>query len=220
MIDWKHEEWNCERYSYRRQVEAIDIEVYEWPLPDDDEGAKNVVFELRLPPIFGRWRGYTVFLSMEVIGLKHDEQEHPKARHQPQAIPGLSAYTTIPEDTPRVILLSEDKPHTATHRSCRDILAVCEPDICLANGLSLKYFDQKADYFFYSLRTTTEVQESCRYRLRPTSAPLQLFLDRAAETPDGPPPNSVIATQSEYPQSLSHEEHKALASLPLGFRIE
>ncbi|GAW18489.1 hypothetical protein ANO14919_079650 [Xylariales sp. No.14919] len=219
MISSEHEEGNCKRCLFKRKAKEICIEIHEWPLPDDDDDAGNVVFELQLPPIFGCWRECTVFLLIEVIGLKHDEQEPPRARHKPQDVPGLSDHATIIEDTPRVVLLSEDKPHTGTHRQLRDILTVRESDICLANGLSLKYFDRKADRF-YSLGATTEAQESCQYRLRATSAPLQPFLDRAAATPDGPPPNSVIATQSECPQGLDLEEYKALASLPLGFRIE
>lgn len=49
---------------------------------------------------------------------------------------------------------------------------------------------------------------------------LQRFIFRPASAPDGPEPNSVIASQNACPENMSLEEYKDLATLPLGHRIQ
>lgn len=49
---------------------------------------------------------------------------------------------------------------------------------------------------------------------------MQKFLTRPPHEPDGPPPNTIIAGQSERPGHLAPVEYKALASIPMGHRIQ
>ncbi|KAJ6020466.1 hypothetical protein N7540_005970 [Penicillium herquei] len=65
-----------------------------------------------------------------------------------------------------------------------------------------------------------QVEDSCTYQLPSTSQALQQLLSRPAKDPHGPPPNTVISTQCLAPTSMSSEEYRSLATLPLGLKIQ
>ncbi|KAI1323920.1 hypothetical protein F5Y16DRAFT_328019 [Xylariaceae sp. FL0255] len=210
----------CAKCKYRKTAESIFIDVYEWPLPTNDDEAKNLVFELQLNPVFGHWRECTIFLLLEGLGFEHSRPKVPRARYPARQYEGLSRHFVPFDVYQRVELLSEDKPHVRTHRKQRTIMTVTESDICLSNGLGLHYFDSKFDCFIDEMTITPMVPDYCRYHLRQRSISLQQFLVRTHDIPNGPSPNTVIATQSDCPRHLYLEEYKGLASLPIGFRVQ
>ncbi|KAL4861979.1 hypothetical protein BDV12DRAFT_207643 [Aspergillus spectabilis] len=210
----------CQRCAYTTEAESIKINIHEWPLPTNPLQAKSTVFELKVPRPIASWRDITTFFLLNVLRLTYFSKDQPRSRHQPQTYSGLSPFFTSINDSQRLGLLSEDKPHESTHRRSKSIINVTEKDICLENGLNLCYFDQETDCFVTRFKTTDEAASSCTYKVPQSSSALQKFLFRPAYSSNGPSPNTVIASQDSCPQDMSLEEYKALCSMPLGVKIQ
>ncbi|KAI9824844.1 MAG: hypothetical protein M1819_000796 [Sarea resinae] len=210
---------SCKKHRYKNQAKAINIAVNEWPLPRKELEAKSTVFELMVPVAFGQWRDETAFILNDVLGCKYSTQEHPRAKHTLSSYPNLVPFNS--SDPFRCIgLLSEVKPHTATHRRDKSIADTTEGDICLHNGLQWKYYDRDQDVFTSTSRTTDRVLKLCTYSLPERSILLAQFLARPPQMPSGVPPNQVIASQSDCPDHMSLDEFKAFCAIPLGYRIQ
>ncbi|KAL4812455.1 hypothetical protein BDW67DRAFT_193625 [Aspergillus spinulosporus] len=210
----------CQRCAYIEEANSIEIGIHEWPLPTNHLQVKSTVFELNVPQPFAAWRDATVFFLLTVLRLDYSSKNKPRARHQPRTYSGLSHFFTSTNDSQRISLLSEVKPHVKTHRYMRKIIDVTESDVCLENGLDLRYFDYETDCFVTQFMTTIKTASSCTYRLSSSSSNLQMFLFRPAHSRNGPSPNTVIASQDNCPHDMSLEEYKALCSMPLGIDIQ
>lgn len=211
---------SCQKCRYKQQAASISINVSEWPLPSSPLEAKSTVFELMVPAAFSGWRDATTFLLNDVLGCKYSNRDRPKARYTFRNYGGLSRFIQVDFCTQRVGLLSEVKPHTATHRRTKSIVDTMEGDVCLSNGLQYRYHDSNEDVFTSVLCATDRVLELCTYRLPKRSSSLQKFLARPPSMPSGLPPNRVISSQSDCPNHISLEEFKAFSALPLGYRIQ
>ncbi|KAI0844999.1 hypothetical protein F5Y00DRAFT_265964 [Daldinia vernicosa] len=213
---------NCLKCDIPRQAKQIKIGIHEWPLPRNELQEKSTVFELDVPCSFRQWRDTTVFVLYDILKLKYLVEEKPVANYR--LADYLPSYFRGFDSRQRVILLSGVKPHTGTHRRMKAIATMTVDDVCLENGLRLRYYDKSTGFFTTSLMSTDDIAELCTYSLpkRPTDkiSPIQPFINRTPLEPAGPPPNKVIATQSTCPTELSLEEYKALASLPLGFLLQ
>ncbi|KAJ5556707.1 hypothetical protein N7494_000622 [Penicillium frequentans] len=210
----------CSRHACKKQAESITISSHEWPLPIDPLQAKSTVFELRVPQPFRSWRETTLFFLRDCLGVDYVVNEKPRAEHRLNSYSGLSSFFENQGPCARIGLLSQIKPHQRTHRHSRHIVGVTESEICLNNGLHFQYFDNTAGSFVGTFKPTLRAAIACTYQLPQPSAALQQFLFRPSEEPDGPSPNTVIATQSSAPLEMSLEEYKALATMPLGVEIQ
>lgn len=211
---------NCQRCHYKSQMNNITIQIHEWPLPSNDFEAKSVVFELCTPPFLGQWRDTALFLLTEILKAESPSPQRPRANHPLKTYGGLSSFFVPPSSEQRLGLLSENKPHGVTHRRSKCISLITESDICLDNGLLFRYFDNKTGSFIDSFHVRDEISNSVTYQLPPSSSSLQHFLFRPSTAPSGPPPNTVIARQSDCPEHMSLDEYKALCTIPLGYRIQ
>ncbi|KAJ5527297.1 hypothetical protein N7513_011456 [Penicillium frequentans] len=210
----------CPKEHYEREAESIGIIIHEWPLPTDPLRAKSTVFELRVPEPFGSWRDITVFFLHNCLNSKYKVEERPRAEHRPETYQGLSSYSNNHGRNQRISLLSQEKPHDRTHRRDKLIVNVTEDDVCLNNGLNFRFYDNILGCFVSNLDRTDQTEISCTYKLPPYSSKLQRYLFRPANDPNGPSPNTVIATQCDAPANMSLEEYKALAIMPLGLEIQ
>ncbi|KAI8631861.1 hypothetical protein F5Y19DRAFT_492813 [Xylariaceae sp. FL1651] len=211
--------YSCRKCYYKDSAELLEIEIYEWPLPREENEAKAVVFELQVPAPFGHWRECTAFILTDVLGQKYAVEREARNEYTPQKYIGLCSYFK-PFGFQQISLLSEIKPHIVTHRRLRDIITVSDADICLENALAYEYYDLRHDNYVRTLDATSKVPDTCTYQVPAQSLSLQQFLNRTADQPSGPCPNRVLSTQSECPQHLNLDEYKSLASIPLGFRIQ
>ncbi|KAJ5724234.1 hypothetical protein N7488_002269 [Penicillium malachiteum] len=211
---------SCRRCENKAKAESISISLHEWPLPLDPQEAKSVVFELMPPETFSRWRDITIFFLLDCLSCDYDEKKVPRSKYSLYGYSGLCNYSANPSHSQRICLLSEIKPHERTHRGDRDMADVTSDDICVNNGLRLLYFDSIRDYFISAFERGNQAEESCTYHLPSETSALQRFLSRPAKTHNGLLPNAVISTQSSAPKTLSLEEYRSLAALPLGLKIQ
>ncbi|KAJ5608777.1 hypothetical protein N7528_009344 [Penicillium herquei] len=211
---------NCRRHAHKQEADNLSISVHEWPLPLDPEKAKSVVFELNPPVTFSEWRDITAFFLVDCLYFGYPEKWGPRKEYPLCKYSGLYRYCAPGVLYQRISLLSEAKPHQRTHRGDKDMADVGPDDVCVNNGLKFYYFDSAQGYFITEFQRGNQVEESCTYQLPSVSKPLQQFLSRPAKDPNGPPPNTVISTQYLAPKSMSLEEYRSLATLPLGLKIQ
>ncbi|KAI6405712.1 hypothetical protein MCOR23_002529 [Pyricularia oryzae] len=216
-----HPRW-CKKCATFEKMNSLEIDIYEWPLPQEALKAQSVVFELQLPKYFAEWRDATVFVQLRVFGCEYNGVGD---RREPQndlfSYEALSRYRTMPSGAGRIVLSSSTKPHWRTHRKTVQVdLSVTDSDVCLNNGMTYHFFDQatstKSDISQRKLMDT--MSRGCTYQS--TSNALNRFLYRPSERPWGLSSNTVIANQSEAPDYISVSEFKALCSLPSGNKLQ
>ncbi|KAF2158728.1 hypothetical protein M409DRAFT_71485 [Zasmidium cellare ATCC 36951] len=213
----------CARCQYKTQADRLSIEVFEWPLPANDAKVKTVIFELCVPAWFAHWRDSTMELRLNVLGAEYTDTQQPRSSHRLSEDPHLAhAFFSPPHDAypQRVGLLSQNKPHIGTHRRGRVVSTATERDVCLQSGLTYQYYDSSRSMFLAPVVYTEKLPRSCTYVLPGRSKALQKYIFRPARLPNGPPPNAVIANQSECPDHMSLHEFKELASIPLAYRLQ
>jgi hypothetical protein len=211
---------SCEKHRLKNQAGNIQIAIHEWPLPTNQLKAQSTVFELNLPRAFGNWRDATIFFLLDVLGYEYSTRQKPVARYDLPSYSQLSSFFKRSIIDQRIGLLSEIKPHGNTHRKQKPINEATEDNICLANGLQLRYFDSRLACFVSPFKSSFAVARSCTYTLPNNMSSLQLFLFRPPSQPDGPSPNTVIATQSAAPDSMTLAEYRSLTNMPLGVEIQ
>ncbi|KAJ5794287.1 hypothetical protein N7457_000886 [Penicillium paradoxum] len=210
----------CSRCDYERRANEMNIEVHEWPLPFNELQAKSTVFELNVPQSFASWRDATIYFLVDVLGAGYTAKVHPRATYPLRAYKGLRAYFSPNIESQRIVLLSQIKPHIGTHRREKPISTATEEDVFLGNGLQFQYFDNHLECFTDDLNHSFDIPKMCTYKLPPKSSWLDQFLFRPSGEPNGPSPNTVIATQSVAPEHMALSEYKSLASMPLGVEIQ
>lgn len=206
----------CEKCNHRNAIDSLTIALYEWPLPENENQAKTVVFELRVPPSFSQWRDSTMFTLTNVLKSQYQPKFTPKRYYTPRDMEGLRGFTEYDMGR-RICLASRIKPHSHTHRNVKIVVTTPIEEICVKNGAVFSYFDSTQSCFVSTLAPTDCFTYACTFRLSEASRPLQPYLD------DTVPPirfsNTAIATQFKCPQSLSLEEYKGMASLRAGSKI-
>lgn len=207
----------CRKCRFRQEAEGIGIRVYEWPLSSDASIAKATLFELQIPPAFSNWRDVTLFVMMNVLGFVRSRDQRPRASYKLSGHQDLSNFSSGPYGQ-RIILLSQVKPHTGTHRKLKNgVSTLKEENVCLDNALRYQYYDSSDGVFTDSLHSTDRVSKNCTYQLPGRSSNLQQYVrPLAADVP----PNKVIADLSDCPTHISIDEYKAFGALPLGYNVQ
>ncbi|TDZ21687.1 hypothetical protein Cob_v005405 [Colletotrichum orbiculare MAFF 240422] len=210
----------CTRCRNQREAESLQIYVHEWPLPENPLHKMSVVFELELPQTFGYWREACFYVLHNVLKMQHANTERPQSQYPLHNYDALRPYYKARVASQQVGLLSETKPNVVVHRNPVLVASASEKTVLLNNGLRFMYYDYRRSCFIRDLSETNKIPIDCTYSLPSCSASLQRFIFRPAAEPSGPSPNSVIATQSNCPKDMTVEQYKAVASIPLGFRIQ
>lgn len=220
--DWGHtyhrHSSSCQKCRYLRQAEALTIEVQEHPLPNAENSAKAVVFELRPPFIFSSWREGTHYVLQDVLACKYRYPQRPQHSQHLSRDPHIARWMIQPQcgSPTRFGLLSQNKAHVTTHRRSKKVSTSSEANVCVENGLDYAMFDKTQDCYVLRLEPTESIPQECTYTLPSATAEMRQYLYRPAKNPDGPPPNQVIASQDRCPGAFTLAEYTALSSLPLG----
>lgn len=170
-----------------------------------------------MPSWFAIWRDLRSFFLQNVLkGWR--EPLYPKiAYYLSTNDPHLThkRFQGLPGQ--RISLLSQVKPCLKTHYSDKSIATLNKSDICVANGMQYGYYDVTSRTEMGPLAFPDTVALSCTYTPRTA---IQSFVFRPASAPDGPGPNTAIASQNACPIDMALEEYKELATIPLGHHIQ
>ncbi|WDK18700.1 hypothetical protein CGRA01v4_09986 [Colletotrichum graminicola] len=210
---------SCTRCLLHNRADRMKIEIHEWPLPRNSTEIKSTVFELLLPKAFGNWREVSVYFLFTVLKANFVSPQKPRAKYSLKRYDGLSRYFSETVNRQYIGLLSQDKPHMKTHRKTVSVATATEIEVCLDNGLNYAYFIEHR-MFLTSFEFGHVIPEACMYRLSTHSKALQPYIFRPSSKPSGPTPNTVIATVQKCPDDMPVEEYRALASIPLGYRLQ
>ncbi|EEU36845.1 uncharacterized protein NECHADRAFT_94047 [Fusarium vanettenii 77-13-4] len=123
----EHVAAHCRKCSALRDAKNLEIEVYEWPLPNRHLQAQAVVFELAVPQEFAEWRDATIYLVDDVLGCKPSQTVRPRSAHPLRTYRALAGFRQSGLQG-RIHLLSEAKPHAVTHRRSKRIAHTTESE--------------------------------------------------------------------------------------------
>ncbi|TKA83391.1 hypothetical protein B0A55_01000 [Friedmanniomyces simplex] len=144
----------CQKCEYKSKAAGLKIDIHEWPLPVSTTNQKAVVFEMRPPFSFIHWRDSLVFLRINVLQAEYTMGTRARAQYPLSTDEKLARFATGQHR--RIGLLSEDKPHTRTHRKTMDIAKATDAEVCLASGLNSKYYDSDIGTFISGLLAQTK----------------------------------------------------------------
>lgn len=199
-----HFSQTCEKCKISREADAMSIDVYEWPLPDNASSCKSVVFELDCPPAFAAWRNLTWMLIQDLGRQATIAGENPRARLFSYA--GLQKYAK--DKKSRLTLASSTKPFVQAHYH---LLKFPVPlDSCYANNaLQYKLFDSLKGCWIKDQADVPSLHTACVTLL--SEGPYS-NLQYAVNSVDHSQ-NEVIADQETCPRVLNLHEYLSFGSL-------
>ncbi|KAL7958018.1 hypothetical protein V8C34DRAFT_324717 [Trichoderma compactum] len=207
---------SCKKHLLDNRADALTIDIHEWPLPANELEARSAVFELNVPPRFSAWRNMTTLVINDVL-----ECDYSGSRSD-EVVDRLSTYLSLyfTGGTHRLELASTTKSNKHTHRHSKNIKTCSgEGDVLVKNGLRYEYYNPVRQCFVSRFTNENKFSQSLMFKLSETNYALQAFIFRPPGRENGLTPNHVLSQQCDYSQGLSLEESKAMASLPVGYRI-
>ncbi|KAL2825471.1 hypothetical protein BDW59DRAFT_161697 [Aspergillus cavernicola] len=204
---------SCKKCGLEREAARLSIEVHEWPLPEDDDLAKNIVFELACPRWFAKWRDVT----WKIV----DDHGRPQDRVTSKTEMNLLHYPATKEFVSdcgqRLTLASTSKSWVDTHYSMQKFPVNFE-SIAVSNAFRFSLWD-----------SGREVWATVRCRLpKPTIKHLCTFnvidssyfgLQYAVESCSHSQ-NKVMADQRNCYSGMTLHEMSAFGHLRCGERLQ
>ncbi|OTA99967.1 hypothetical protein M426DRAFT_324705 [Hypoxylon sp. CI-4A] len=207
-----HHSHSCPKCQLDIKRSRMTIKAFESPLPESLVMAKAVVFELRCPESFAKYRDATWTILHRVAKQNPEPGIEPKlclSEYQ-----GLQTYARIPGN---VSLASKTKSFLMTHYRERKKFPVELDQVILPNGLKLAYFDKSSRSWPSQPRSTFE--HHCKLTL-PKNSPFSSLIESPSFSVygDGPSSYEIAASSSTCPASVSVHEYRAFQYLMSGKR--
>ena len=201
---YHHADYACGKCNLIMKANAMQLDIYEWPLPENEAQAKAAIFELATPPSFISWRTMTWVIVAELGKESWSSGANPHASIKSYA--GLSRYCASPGS--RVSLSSTTKPFSKAHYKSVQFPSSKESAFC-KNGLTYRYFDSETSSWVQDVPTESSLARLCAIKL-PTGhySHLQFAVNSTDHCE-----NKVLASQSLCPQELSLQEYIAFGCL-------
>ncbi|KAF8425082.1 hypothetical protein L210DRAFT_3567617, partial [Boletus edulis BED1] len=199
---------NCRKCNLEGKLNSMKLEVYEWPLPDDDLRAAIVVFELACPLTFSTWRS-TMFRLLVSLSKSH----RPRGK-RPFLLSDYHALQPYFSRRPRshITLASSSRP--VEHRTL--FIPATEDQIRVENSLTFFGFNTWEGIPVANAFSKVDIKRYCTYKLQ--EGPyciLQKYIDGTTHTS-----NQVVAGQAECPKELSIHEFLAFGHLRSGGSLQ
>ena len=205
---------SCQKCSWTSRANSLKVPIHEWPLPEDELKALNVIFELQAPPVFCTWRDITYDLLCDVC-TPTDSWPPAAPYGELDKYNELSSYNAWRHRGRRVGLASRTKSFKASHYENVKPTA-SEDDICHPNGLQFCLYDSLHSRWVANT-ISPNVSRYCTFQL-PAASPyrsLQFSINSTLHTS-----NFVLARQSECAQALELNEFIAFGTLRAGGRLQ
>lgn len=226
--EWDGHRWvtqcvsRCKACRLERDADQITIRKLEEPLPEDDDQAKAVVFELNVPPVIQRWRDTTLFILANYLSKSLSDRRNEQIYY-------ASAYPSGLLTVGRTSVLqpgSTVKPFINSHYAnySHHINDVTQSDICLKHAAQYSYYYTILD------RDPAEILgaecSSSRIKIPPECSYASLSpYDRTAHLTSwirgtSHDSNSVMAAQWACPPTMSLEEFREFGHVRSGVRLQ
>lgn len=199
-----HDEYKCQKCLINRQAEAMTIEIYEWPLPDDESSCISAVVELDCPTDLAAWRNLTWMLIHDLGRHAKVAGDSPSAKLSTYA--GLHTYARQKQS--RLTLASITKPFAKAHYHLLK-LPVTLASCYARNALHYRLFDSVQLCWIYDQVKDPDIHAHCITPLpQGPYSNLQYAVDSVNHSQ-----NEVIADQESCSKDLSLLEFLSFGSL-------
>ncbi|KAH8731001.1 hypothetical protein GQ44DRAFT_822597 [Phaeosphaeriaceae sp. PMI808] len=211
----------CPRCQLKIDAEALECDVFEWPLPPSPNEANAVVFELNPLNSVTEWRDASLHFMTKVLRFGYETPQSPHHIYTFTSRKDLLPYLKKEQNKgQRIILLSEIKGHTETlYRKMLSVVNIEYDDVCLGNAFDYKYFDRTERKWCGTFESSEQLPLEAIYTLPQRSTTLSRYLFRPHSAPDGLPCNETVANTTDCPTQFSIEEYRAFTSVSLGRNI-
>ena len=207
-----HDDRNCSKCYLQRKAYRFRITIHEHPLPYDPVEAKAVVFEVAPPPAFAAYRSASWTIISLLGSQGHTESVPPKMLLRDY--PGLKRYMALEKS--RFSLASTTKSFMMTHYA-NPTFPVGLEDVCLRNGLKLRYYD--LEHRLWSRQCGKPTFSHHVMLLIPSTSPFSIFNqspEKYSGNSNGPTSYEIISSQTECPSGLNVHEFMAFQTLLSG----
>ncbi|KAK3317279.1 hypothetical protein B0T19DRAFT_389380 [Cercophora scortea] len=202
----------CRRCSLEARISGMIITTFEWPLPKDENEAKAVVFELKVPQAVSIWRRATIHAHRSVFRTERQAGSDSKIYYASMHS-GLSPFFSAASNLHPG---SFDKPIERTHYNSSHIGMATPNSVCVTHACHYQYFDQDDNLEAEHISAGITVPPHCSYAdVAELPSPLQQWVRTFKHTS-----NEVIAAQSDCPTDMSLEEFRAFGNIRAGVRLQ
>ncbi|KAF8459799.1 hypothetical protein BDZ91DRAFT_851880 [Kalaharituber pfeilii] len=220
---WTRHHNRCQKCLLIKDAEKIRVEVFEWPLPEDEIKSKAAVFELCCPQGFSVWRDTTYRILAEVSAnlqsttAKTDSQQQPPFEYL-ENFAELRVYhmsNRVLGDGQQLHWASSTKSFAHSHYRFAKLPTDLN-SVCVKNSLTFGLYDQQSKRWVDKDFGDSNIRGDCTYKL-----------------PDGPykhlqfslrylpySPNQIIAKQSDCPPEIQLNEYIAFGLVRSGRRVQ
>ncbi|KAF8554287.1 hypothetical protein OG21DRAFT_1522569 [Imleria badia] len=205
--DTSHHSPSCRKCKLEIQLNGMELQAYEWPLPDDDLRAAVVVFEFACPLAFSMWRSATFHFLVSLCSQRpRGKRPYLLADH-----PGLQRYF-VAHARSRITLASPSRPMERKGIS----IPATEEQIRVSNSLNFFGFDTHSGIPVENAFGDINVKQYCTYVLpKGPYSNLQPLVNGTTHTS-----NDVIAGQAVCHKDLSIHEFIAFGHLRSGGSLQ
>ena len=146
----------CKKCELERSITEMSIEIYEWPLPQDEASCESAVFELDCPKSFAAWRSVTWLIVNDLGRPPMASVDNPAATLFDYA--GLHSYAKNKQS--RLTFASKKKSFTKAHY--KELTFPVPIEKCLVpNALEYQLFDTEKRVWVYSQAATPSIARLC-----------------------------------------------------------
>ncbi|KAF2461227.1 hypothetical protein BDY21DRAFT_296292 [Lineolata rhizophorae] len=204
----EHQPHNCERCQRLSDARRMDIDPYEWPLPQADLAAKGVIFELDVPEGIAEWRDATLRL-LNLLSPKTETQSYEKM-YEFSDTDSLRGFVST--NGRQYQLRSEVKPFCRTHYKRPKVSSATESDVWRPHGARYEPFDIQRWHWPYD--SEVEIRHSCTFQL--PSGPYQPLQDALLNTTH----TSNRAIAQSHSTTLDSHEAYIFGAFRAGHRLQ
>ncbi|KAL9108155.1 MAG: hypothetical protein Q9227_007009 [Pyrenula ochraceoflavens] len=206
---WKeHVTSCCTRCMHISEAKSIDIDPYEWPLPQKDLAAKGVVFELDVPAGIAEWRDLTILL-IHLLSPETKTRSYEKTYTFQEANSLRDFVSTYGR---RYQLQSTVKPFCRSHYKHPKVSTATKADVCQPHGARYEPIDSQR--FCQPNESEADIRHSCMFVL--PSGPYHPLQHALLDTTH----SSNFAVSVSHSTKLDSHEAYSFASFRAGNRLQ
>ncbi|KAL0573927.1 hypothetical protein V5O48_008024 [Marasmius crinis-equi] len=143
---FEHVGWDCAKCRVMNELNSLRVETHEWPLPQEEEEIKRVVFELKVPKSFAMWRAATVLILWDMATPEAKRQDFDGQRPQVTltSCEALEDFCAPGDDEFNIVTLASKRPPARSVPGMTSVtLPATQDQVCLASGMRWQGYDPR-----------------------------------------------------------------------------
>ncbi|KAK4466142.1 hypothetical protein QBC42DRAFT_330868, partial [Cladorrhinum samala] len=219
IVKWAKKTKSNKRLEYTIKRKAYDedegdfansftIDIFEWPLPQDENQTKAIVFEISVPDVVAIWRDMTTFILRDVPGNNKKRQNGADVLFYAAEQPAFRHFLLRTSQVQLACVI--DPALRIQHQNTRNVSEVTKDDVCLDHPYQYDYYDSVSGLSAAKLFQTARALPA-----HSSKPPLGPWIRGTGHTS-----NEVIVEQHRCPQVLSLDQFRAFGHLRSGMTLQ